>query len=91
MDMFHNDKHRMVRVRTDTLREDRAVQMLTRDTAALVCPIVHLRHWLPHIWILLTCLAPQCTDVGSAHPLRYVGPPTSPLRPSGTITERPPS
>lgn len=41
--------------------------------------------------LLLTCLAPQCTDVGSAHPLRYVGPPTSPQRLAGRVAEKLPS
>lgn len=41
--------------------------------------------------ILLTCLVPQCTDAESAHPHRYVGPPTSPRRLAGRVTERLPS
>lgn len=38
--------------------------------------------------ILLTCLVQQCTDVESARPHRYGGPPTSPQRLAGRVTER---
>lgn len=43
------------------------------------------------LWSSLTCPVPQCTDVESAHPRRYVGPPTSPQRLAGRVTERLPS
>lgn len=41
--------------------------------------------------ILLTCPAPQCTDVGWGRRRRCAGPPTSPARPVGTAGVRPPS
>lgn len=53
----------------------------------------NLIQWRPSQlkYMPLTCPAPQCTDVESAHLHRCAGPPTSPQMLAGTVTGRLPS
>jgi len=73
-------------------QQNQDTDFLTRSIYWHRFDITQVLLWAPQRkCILLTCLVPQCTDVGSARPRRCVGPPTSPQRLACRVAERLPS